>query len=159
MRNMGIMHLASWPSNTDFLRGQKTVCGRAPRRLQMNFRRRATTTVNTSTSSCVMLRRSWVCWNLLVFQTQIATTEPCSKFREWRVFWSSTFPRPAWKVTSWTAAPVQKRASSETPPRSAVKEGCRGGLCLLAGYWWSQPAVCQDTSPWCMGWLMGKTAL
>jgi len=145
-----------WPHYLGFL-FQKTVCWGALRRRQMTFRRRATT-AGTCTSSCVMLRRSWVCWDFLVFQTQKATTEPYSKFRGWRVFWSSTSTRPAWREPSWTAAPVQKRASMKSPPRRAVKAGCRGGLCLSVGSWWSQPAVCQDTSPWCMGWRTGNSA-
>ena len=142
-----------------FLHAQKTVCGAAPRRLQMKLIKRLTT-ADTCTDNCVMLRRSWIFWDLLVSRTQTATTEPCSKFKEWRDFWSTTSPRQAWMETGLNAARVRKGASTMgTLPRSAVKEGCHGGLSLLDGYWWLQPVVCQDTSPWCMGWHTGKNAL
>lgn len=140
-----------------FFNEQQTVCVAAQRRPRMKFRRRATT-ADTCTGNCIMWRMNWVCWDLLVSQTWTNTTELCSKFRGWRVSSSTTSPHRAWKVPAWMAAPVRKRASMEIPPRSVVREDYHGGLCLLAGLWWSPPVVCRGTSLWCMGWPTGKTA-
>lgn len=120
----------------------------------MSFRQGATT-ADTCTGNCITWRRNWVCWDLLVFQTRTNTTELCGRFREWSVSSSTTCPRRTWKAPASMAAPVQRRASTEILPR---REDCRGGLCLLAGPWWSPPVVCQVTSLWCTVWPTGKYA-
>lgn len=145
-----------WFNYSCFSFGQIIASMVVPRRPRKKIQRGAAT-VDIFTGSYIVSRRNWVCWGLLVFHTRTGTTEPCSKSRELKVCWNMICPHPAWKQQSSTAVSVQRRA--ETHPRNAVKEGCPGGLCLLAGHWSSRPAACPGISPWCTDWPTEKTVL